>query len=539
MRFYFCWAAACLLVVAGANAGRSVVYSDDAAPQVTLEGGVLEGANFGAARNDVAFLGVPYAAPPVGELRWKPPQPVRKWDGVRQATQFGPACPQLPAGWLPTIGWDENCLYLNVWTTQLSENAKLPVVVYFHGGSNTGGYSQFQALGPALAPHGVVVVSANYRLGPLGFLALPALTDESKHHSSGNYGLLDQLQALRWVRENISRLGGDPSRVTVMGQSSGAVDICLLMASPLATGLFQGAIMESGDCQSTLNEDIRKAIPYNSISGTGEGVGTRFSKDLGVDDSHDALQKLRRIPAGELLKVWSGDPQVHFDAIVDGWVIPEQPAKIFEEGKQLRIPILVGSNADEATVFVNPGDPKNIGEYKNYLRGDTGKFSAEEFRAYPAETDAAVPAQFLRLESDSFAYGAYSIAQSVTRSGQKAYLYYFTFTETGKRARLGAYHGEELKFLNDSFPADWEHSADDDELGKAIRGYWIQFAKTGDPNGPELPSWPAFNANTHEWMELGRTIRAGVVLSRLQTLEDIENQIFAETAKAEQQSKSH
>jgi para-nitrobenzyl esterase len=539
MRIYFCWATACLLVVAGVNAARSAVASDEPTPRVTLGAGVLEGTHFGSDKNDVAFLGVPYAAPPVGELRWKPPQPVQQWDGVRQATQYGPACPQPPAGYLPTISWNENCLYLNVWTTQVSANAKMPVIVYFHGGSNTVGYSQFTPLGPALAPRGVVVVTANYRLGPLGFLALPALTEESKHHSSGNYGLLDQLQALQWVRENISRLGGDPARVTVMGQSSGAVDICLLMASPLATGMFQGAILESGDCQSVLNEDIREPIAYNSISGTGEGVGARFSKDLGVADGHDALQRLRRIPADELLKVWNRDPQVHFDAIVDGWVIPEQPAKIFAEGKQLRIPVLVGSNADEATVFPDGGNPKTIGEYKDYLRGDTGKYSDDEFRLYPAESDAAVPAQFLRLEDDSFAYGAYSLAESVTRSGQKAYLYYFTFAETGKRAHLGAYHGEELKFLSDTFPADWEHSRDDEELGKAVRGYWIQFAKTGDPNGEGLAPWLAFNEKANEWMELGRAIRAGVVPERLRALEDIENQIFTSRANAEPQSKSH
>lgn len=539
MRVYFCWAAACLLIAAGANGGRRGASRDATVPRVTLESGVLEGMHFGTANDDAAFLGVPYAAPPVGDWRWKPPQPVEKWDGVREATKFGPACPQLPAGWLPTIPWDENCLYLNVWTPGLSPDAKLPVIVYFHGGSNTAGYSQLTPLGPALAPHGVVVVSANYRLGPLGFLALPALTEESKHHSSGNYGLLDQLQALRWVRENISRFGGDPERVTVMGQSSGAVDICLLMASPLAKGLFQGAILESGECQSVLNEDIREPIAYNEISGTGESVGARFSKDLGVADGHDALQKLRGIPAAELLKAWSGDPQVHFDAIVDGWVIPEQPARIFAEGKQLRVPVLVGSNANEATVFVNPGNPKTISEYKDYLGKDTGKYSTEEFREYPAESDADVPAQFLRLESDSFAYGAYSLAQSATRAGQKAYLYYFTYAETGKRARLGAYHGEELKFLNDSFPADWEHSRDDEELGKAVRGYWTQFAKTGDPNGPGLPHWPAFNLESKPWIELGRTMRAGAVLPRLQTLEGIEHEIFGETPGTEWQSKPH
>ena len=306
-------------------------------PTVKLKSGILEGAHLVPMQNGATFLGIPYAAPPVGELRWKPPQPVSRWNGTRQATQFGAACPQRPASWFPYIGWSEDCLFLNVWTPQLSANAKLPVLIYFHGGSNTQGYSQMTPLGPALAPEGVVVVSANYRLGPFGFLAHPELTAESPHHSSGNYGLLDQLQALRWVRENIAHFGGDPDRITVMGQSAGAVDVCLLMASPMAAGLFQEAIMESGDCQSVFNEDIRTPIPYNFIAATGEKSGELMAEDLGATNGADELHKLRAIPADEILKAWGQDRRVHFDAIVDGWVIPEQPATIFAKGRQMHI----------------------------------------------------------------------------------------------------------------------------------------------------------------------------------------------------------
>ena len=340
---------------------------------------------------------------------------------------------------------------------QLSANARLPVLVYFHGGSNTQGYSQMTPLGPALAPSGVLVVSANYRLGPFGFLALPALTTQSRHRSSGNYGLLDELQALRWVRQNIAHFGGDPNRVTVIGQSAGAVDVCLLMTSPMAAGLFQGAILESGDCQSVYNEDIRTPIPYNSISTTGEESGELLARDLGVAKGAHEVQNLCSIPADEVLKVWVQDQQVHFDAIVDGWVIPQQPAKIFAEGKQMHIPVIVGSNADEATVFGHAG-PKTVKEYKKYLSEDTGKYSGEELRLYPASSDADVRPRYLQLQSDTFAYGAYSMAQAMTRVGQSAYLYHFTYAETGKRAHLGAYHGEELKFLSGSFPSDWEHA---------------------------------------------------------------------------------
>lgn len=494
---------------------------------MALEEGTLEGSHFGPPQDAAAFLGVPYAAPPVGDLRWKPPEPVKKWAGTDKATRFGAACPQLLASWLPYVHWNEDCLYLNVWTPQLSATSKLPVIVFFHGGSNVAGYSQATPLGPAFSRLGVVVVSANYRLGALGFLALPALTAESPHHSSGNYGLLDQIEALRWVRENISQFGGDPGRVTVMGQSAGAVDICLLMASPLAAGLFEGAIMESGECQSTFDEDIRTPIAYNSISRTGESVGQRLARDLGVGNRPDTLQKLRSIPAKQLLEVSTQDPEVHFDAIVDGWVVPDQPAKIFAEGREMHIPLLVGANADEATVFQSQGDPKTLDAYKQALQDDTGKYASEEFAAYPALKNADVPAAYMRLEDDWFAYGAYSVAEAMTRAGQGAYLYCFTYTSAGIRASLGAYHGEELDLLSHSSLGDWEHENIEKELGNRMRAYWTQFAKTGNPNAPGLPEWPAYAAQPDQCFELGRTIGIQPVSRRVQTLAHIMDQVFA------------
>jgi para-nitrobenzyl esterase len=366
---------------------------------------------------------------------------------------------------------------------------------------------------------GVVVVSANYRLGPLGFLAHPALTAESKHHSSGNYGLLDQIQALKWVRQNITHFGGDPGRITVMGQSSGAVDICLLMASPLAKGLFQQAILESGDCQSTLNKDIRSPIPYNGISGTGEGDGELLAKDLGVPDDRDGLRKLRSVPVDTILKAWSRDPRVQFDAIVDGWIVPEQPAKIFAEGRQAHIPVLVGSNADEATVF--GGGPATVAEYKKYLQEDTGRYSQQEFQAWPVSSDADVQAQYLRLQSDTFAYGAWSMARAMTRVGEPAFLYHFPWTETGRRARLGAYHGEELAFLSDSFPKDWGASNGDNAFGEIMRAYWTQFAKAGNPNLFSLPIWPGYDSRLDKLQELGRNIHVTAPDPRVVLLERI------------------
>jgi len=311
-----------------------------------------------------------------------------------------------------------------------------------------------------------------------------------------------------------------------MGQSAGSVDICLLMASLMSAGLFQRAIMESGDCQSVLNEDIRTPLPYNLIAGTGEGAGERLAGDLGVANGPDALRKLRSIPATEILKSWSQDRQVHFDAIVDGWVLPEQPAKIYAQGKELQIPVLVGSNADEATVFGH-NDVTNFDQYKQYLLKDTGKYADQEFQTYPVVTDADVPEQYLRLQDDTFAYGAWSMARAMTRASQKAYLYRFTFSETGKRAHLGAYHGEELRFLSDSFPSDWEHSDDDEALGKAMRAYWTQFVRTGNPNTPGLHGWPPYDAHSDQCLELGRAICIRPVAPRLQIIEHIMKQVFA------------
>jgi para-nitrobenzyl esterase len=433
--------------------------------------------------------------------------------------QYAPACPQLPAGWLPYPTWSEDCLYLNIWTPKLAPDTKLPVIVYFHGGSNRTGYSQLDPLGPALSPLGVVVVTANYRLGPFGFFAHPALTTASPHHSSGNYGILDQIQALRWVKRNITSFGGDPSRVTVMGQSSGAFDICLMMASPLARGLFQQAIMESGDCESTLIEDIRRPVPFNQVNGTGEGNGGKLAVDLGVAAGPGAIQKLRSMPATTVLNTWSHHPELSFDAIVDGWVIPDQPARIFAEDRQARIPVLVGSNADEATVF-GPG-PATTSAYWKYLRADAGRWAQREFRLWPASSDAEVPGQYLNLQNASFGFGAWSMARAMARIGEPAYLYRFTWADGGQRAKLGACHGEELYFLSDTFPRNWTYVEGQEKFGQRVRQYWTNFARSGDPGSAGLPAWPAFTPHSNGVLELGRSIQPVPVSSIVPALSKV------------------
>jgi para-nitrobenzyl esterase len=504
---------------------------------VRLKSGVLEGVRFGPAPNEVAFLGIPYAAPPVGARRWTPPQPVSPWSGVRKATTFGASCPQLPQRWLRDLAWNEDCLHVSVWTTAPGPSAKLPVVVWLHGGSNKAGRSHNDLIGPALARRGVVFVAVNYRLGPFGFLAHPWLTAESGHRSSGNYGLLDQLEALRWVRENIAAFGGDPARVTLMGQSAGAVDACLLMTSPLAAGLFHRAILHSGECQATLTADIRATLRFNGISGSGEAMGQRLARALAVT----SVAALRDVPAETIMSTWRGHSDLTFGTIVDGWVIPDQPARIVAAGKHLDIPVLVGSNTDEATIF-NLGAIQTVDQYKAYLAADTGPYADRQLQAYPVVTDAEVPTRFLQLMTDSFGFGAHALARAVTRTGQRAYLYSFSYASRGARASLGAFHGAELMVLGGVYPDDWERAEDDDRLGEAMRGYWVRFAATGDPNevsnatsngtsNATTPRWRAYDPSEDQCLDLGRTIAMRPVprAAQLAALESIMQRIVAET----------
>ena len=429
----------------------------------------------------------------------------------------------------------EDCLYLNVWTPQFTGSAKLPVMVWIHGGGNYQGRSQDPPLGPALARLGAVVVSFNYRLGVFGFLAHPALTAESPQHSSGNYALLDQIEALKWVRANISKFGGDPEKITIFGESSGAGDACLLMASPLAAGLFHRAILESGDCQATLIAELKKSIPYNLIHGSGEQQGAALSRHFAIASGPDELAKLRAIPAGEILQAWEVDPDVIVSPLVDGWVIPEHPAVIFAHGKQAPVPIIVGSNADEGTRFVGPNSPRTIEQYKKFLARDSGQFSPDEFAAYPAASDADVPAAFLRLQTEFFGFGAYSMARATARAGQKAYLYHFNFVGPGDYTRQGAFHTEELFFLADAFPADWPRSRDEEKLGEAMRRYWVEFAKTGNPNGKPNPPWPPYDLQFEQCMGFGREVKLKAIpgLERLVALEKIMKKVVAEAAASE------
>ncbi len=383
-----------------------------AQPHVRVEQGVLAGTRFGAGGG--VFLGIPYAAAPVGRLRWVAPQQPAKWVGVRDASRYGSACPQLASAWLPEMlgrkemQTSEDCLYLNVWTPRLKAGARLPVMVWVHGGGNVEGSQEWPPLGPALARHGVVVVTINYRLGVLGWLADPELSAESAEHVSGNYGLLDQMAALRWVKRNIRSFGGDAERVTIFGASSGSLDVCDLMASPLAKGLFQRAIMQSGECvdgfSPTLAEQEKSGAVFAAkvVGGNGE------------------IDKLRAMPADELVRVADKVGGMDWNPIVDGRLLAVQPEEVFRRGEQAKVPVMVGSNLDEVSIFASAlvggksYRPRTVSEYRDWLKRKFGDEADAVFAAYPARKDEEVPAAFRAMDTDwSFGFGSQLLAREV------------------------------------------------------------------------------------------------------------------------------
>jgi para-nitrobenzyl esterase len=503
----------------------------DVTPLVTIDSGIISGAHFGPATDEVMFLGIPYAAPPTGDRRWKSPAPVAAWTGVRKADAFAPACPQ-PASFvtgqaneakelsqrLPYYGefrTDEDCLYLNVWTTNLAAKKKLPVMVWIHGGGGFSGNS-WTALGPSLAPKGVVVVSVGFRIGALGHLAHPALTEESEHHASGNYGTLDQIAALHWVQRNIAAFGGDPENVTIFGGSDGAQKVCNLMVSPLSRGLFHRAILESGVCSDKLVPELKKSIRYegNEKGGTAEDTGITLARNLRISVGPNTLIELRSKTAEEIVQA-SPDLDLFSTPTVDGWVLPAQPAAAFREGRQASVPVLVGSTNDEmASLYNPPDDPTTVASYRAWLNGTRFSSNADSiFQLYPASTDAEVPTAFMTLETDDFAAGAYFLARQTAHIGQKAYLYYFTYPSKGKMAGRGATHCAEVKFLLGDFRrSSWgEWNDEDRKLTETVIGYWTRFAATGNPNGPTVPEWPSYDERTDLRLAFGHEVRSRAV----------------------------
>ncbi|HWZ45866.1 MAG TPA: carboxylesterase/lipase family protein [Candidatus Saccharimonadales bacterium] len=445
------------------------------------------------------YRGIPFAAPPVGELRWKPPQPPAAWQGIREAKEFGSACwqTQYPSGSiyqakLPPLS--EDCLSLNVWTTAKSAKDHLPVMVWIHGGGFTRGSGSNSTYdGENLARKGVVLVTINYRLGIFGFFAHPALTAESAHHASGNYALLDQIAALEWVKKNIGAFGGNPDRVTIFGESAGSWAVNALMASPLAKGLFHRVIGESGGLFS----------PMTSLA-TAEKTGEHIAASLNA--TQDTLKTLRSTPAEELLKA-SNTPTA--SAIVDGWVLPQDVQTIFAQGKQNDVPLLVGNNADEGTTLAPQGASLTSAMFSGGVQQRYGSQADQFFKVYPAGSDAEAIASFYSAYRDQvFGWEMRAWTRLAAKTGhQPVYKYYFSHRPPGPQsARLRAFHACELPYVFGNFIWQFPWEEADHKLAETVSTYWVNFAKTGNPNGNGLVKWPGYDPATDQSLEFGDPI---------------------------------
>jgi para-nitrobenzyl esterase len=449
-------------------------------PTVSVTGGNLRGSLTGP--GGAVFKGIPFAQPPTGDLRWREPLPVKSWTGIRDATAFGPPCIQ---GGALGANSSEDCLYLNLWTPDWPATPRHAVMVWIHGGGNFAGASSEPSFdGESLARRGVVLVSVNYRLGVFGFLAHPELSRESAHHVSGNYGLLDQIQALRWVHDNIAKFGGDPANVTIFGESAGSLDINVLMASPLAKGLFQRVIGESGPVVAppTLAEGEKK----------GEALG--------------ALAKLRAQSAADLQKA-TGQGLAFLGAtlgvVVDGWLFPESPMKAFATGKEHPVALLLGSNSQE---LQRPFFPMQ-GTLRQEIEHQYGPLATRALTLYglagatdPAPDPALGPVLAQWATDSQFRCG--SVAELVwhTTAGHPGYQFQFSRAAAGKEA-LGAPHGSEVAYVFGTLNAP-RNDAADRQISAAIQDYWTNFAKTGDPNGAHLPRWPKFDPSARAYLDL-------------------------------------
>jgi para-nitrobenzyl esterase len=459
------------------------------------------------------FKGIPYAAPPVGNLRWKEPQEVQPWKDVRACTNYGPACPQPASsdfGALTQVtNTSEDCLYLNVWTPATSPDQRLPVMFWIHGGSFTTGAGSLPLYdGHNLATRGIIVVTINYRLGPLGFMAHPELSKESPNGVSGNYGLLDQIFALQWVQRNIAAFGGDAKQVTVFGESAGGISINDLMVSPLANGLFAQAINESGPFV-----DLGLRLQTNDTLADAEAAGVDIANKLGCSQSGDVLACLRGKTPDELMQ--AGTPvnkilsPIPLGPNVDGYVLPETPSTLFAKGKQQAIPIINGTNANEGSIFAPDITPDMYRIAINYLYGSNAD---RVFALYPATTQAEVKPALTRLITEmGFAASSRFACTSMSRVNSPAYMYQFTRVANDPRIQaLGAFHGVELIYVFgnlDLLQGFGTPQAADLNLSEAMMDYWTSFAKTGNPNSDFLqPQWPAFDASSNQYLELGDTI---------------------------------
>ena len=487
------------LAVAAATAMFATAPLEAQIASADVTGGKVQG----SAEGDIGvFKGIPFAAPPVGELRWQDPQPVKPWKGVKAATAFGPACMQaLPA--LTMFGGEpkmnEDCLYLNVWTPAMAAGEKLPVMVWIYGGAFTSGATSIPAYdGTKFAHQGVVLVSIAYRVGPFGFLAHPELSKQ-QGGTSGDYGLKDQIAALHWVQDNIAQFGGDPANVTIFGESAGGISVAMLAQSPLAKGLFAKAISESGG--SFALPDGENAAGRGTLTlAAAETQGTKSIERIGAK----TIAEARKLPADAVMKMQGSSWPIY-----DGKVLPGDPWLLYDEGRFNDTPILVGTNSDEGSAFIR--QPIEPATYEANIRKQYGEFGQWALAAYPPGDNAeeARQSQADIMRDATFAWPSYSWARKQSANGKgAAYVYYFDHKT--KETPHGSLHGSEIRYVFDTLQSTGgaaNPTEADRKISAQIMGYWVNFARTGDPNGPGLPEWPRYSAKSPLYMELGDHFR--------------------------------
>jgi para-nitrobenzyl esterase len=492
-----------LAAVAMAMGVGAAALSQSPPPVVKIDSGEVQGV---LTDGVASFKGIPFAAPPVGELRWRPPQPVAKWTSVRQASEFGADCMQgrfgpppaavagAPAPRVPS----EDCLYLNVWRPADAAVRNLPVMVWIYGGGFTGGSTASpNTSGVGFAKQGVVLVAMNYRVGRFGFFAFPALSSEHPDETKGNYAYMDQIAALQWVKRNIAAFGGNPNNVTIFGFSAGGVSVHSMLASPMARGLFQKAIVESGGSRdSVLTARPMRADgvdPNYPVSA--ETIGITFAKSMGIEGTDPAaLARLRALSADEVLRgaaaqPGTGGPPIETTPILDGKLITETAETAYKARRQPRVPLLAGSNsADTAGNRIRAAT-------KEQLFARFGQWSAQAKAAYDPDGSADLAALISRANDDfGQAEPARFAANAFAANGSPVYLYRFSYVQAAMREQLraGAPHGGEIGYVFDTLSAGrgGAPTPEDQAVARIAQSYWVNFARTGDPNGPGLPVWP-------------------------------------------------
>ncbi|MFA4878263.1 MAG: carboxylesterase family protein [Methanoregula sp.] len=487
------------LILAGCTQkGPDTGPSTTDALTVKTDAGSVAGMQQGDLR---VFTGIPFAAPPTGDLRWRSPAPVKPWEGVKDTKVFSPACPQ-PTAADPVLNMSEDCLYLNVWTPATRADEKLPVMVFLYGGAFgkiAGSMPIYN--GTALAEKGVVVVTPNYRVGALGFLAHPELDSESENNVSGNYGLLDQIAAMQWVQKNIDKFGGDPSRVTIFGQSAGGESILIHLASPQSKGLFSQAIVESGTFWTNGAE-----IDALNSKADAEQLGQSYAQSLGYSGP-GAIAQMRNLPYQALTNAtpWPAAPfemvnMRHFEPTIDGWLIPDSPDTLYRLHRINPVPLIIGNNADDGTTLA-AGANMTVPAYQTFIRNRFGKDADAVLAKYPANSTAEVQTRLEQIMTDyDFTDAVEFVAQSMAETNTSTWRYQYSYVLPGQP--YGAFHGSEAILIFKVLP---KTDPVTESVSENLIDIWTRFAKTGNPNGGMNVTWPNYTRQNGQYLIINNT----------------------------------